>query len=171
LITTITDHEFAPAIELAAAYAQRWEIELSFDEIETHQTGHHRVLRSKAPELVKQEIWSLLLTHYAIRHIMKDAADTAGTEPDNLSFMRSYRAIRRQVTNQAGFSPQRLATALNETTNEITERPNPARRHRTYPRVVKRYRTHSHRTKRTTDHGQLHNGPAKIHIFKVPCLT
>jgi hypothetical protein len=171
LITTITDHEFAPAIELAAAYAQRWEIELSFDEIETHQTGHHRVLRSKAPELVKQEIWSLLLTHYAIRHIMKDAADTAGTEPDNLSFMRSYRAIRRQVTNQAGFSPQRLATALNETTNEITERPNPARRHRTYPRVVKRYRTHSHRIKRTTDHGQLHNGPAKIHIFKVPCLT
>lgn len=105
LITTITDHEFAPAIELAAAYAQRWEIELSFDEIETHQTGHHRVLRSKTPELVKQEIWSLLLTHYAIRHVMKDAADTAGTDPDDLSFMRSYRAIRRQVTNQAGFSP------------------------------------------------------------------
>jgi hypothetical protein len=47
LITTITDHEFAPAIDLAAAYHERWEIELSFDEIETHQTGHHRVLRSK----------------------------------------------------------------------------------------------------------------------------
>lgn len=105
LITTILDHEFAPAVELAAAYSQRWEIELSFDEIETHQTGHHRVLRSKTPELVKQEIWSLLLTHYAIRHIMKDAADTVGTDPDDLSFIRSYRAIRRQVTNQAGFSP------------------------------------------------------------------
>jgi hypothetical protein len=105
LITTITDHEFAPAIELAAAYHERWEIELSFDEIETHQTGHHRVLRSKTPELVKQEIWSLLLTHYAIRHVMKDAADTVGTDPDDLSFIRSYRAIRRQVTNQAGFSP------------------------------------------------------------------
>ena len=105
LITTILDHKFAPAVELAAAYAQRWEIELSFDEIETHQTGHHRVLRSKTPELVKQEIWSLLLTHYAIRHVMKDAADTVGTDPDDLSFMRSYRAIRRQVTNQAGFSP------------------------------------------------------------------
>jgi hypothetical protein len=105
LITTITDHEFAPAVELAAAYHERWEIELSFDEIETHQTGHHRVLRSKTPELVKQEIWSLLLTHYAIRHVMKDAADTVGTDPDDLSFIRSYRAIRRQVTNQAGFSP------------------------------------------------------------------
>lgn len=105
LITTIADHEFAPAVELAATYHERWEIELSFDEIETHQTGNHRVLRSKTPELVKQEIWSLLLTHYAIRHVMKDAADTVGADPDNLSFMRSYRAIRRQVTNQAGFSP------------------------------------------------------------------
>jgi hypothetical protein len=105
LITNQLDHQFAPAVELAQAYSQRWEIELSFDEIETHQTGQTRVLRSKTPELVKQEIWALLLTHYAIRHIMKDAADTAGTDPDDLSFMRSYRAIRRQVPNQAGFSP------------------------------------------------------------------
>ena len=105
LITTILDHEFAAAVELAAAYAQRWEIELSFDEIEIHQTGGERVLRSRTPELVRQEIWSLLLTHYAIRHVMKDAADTVGTDPDDLSFIRSYRAIRRQIPNQAGFSP------------------------------------------------------------------
>jgi hypothetical protein len=105
LITSLVDHEFAPAVELAAAYAERWEIELSFDEIEIHQTGGDRVLRSRTPELVKQEIWSLLLTHYAIRHVMKDAADTVGTDPDDLSFIRSYRAIRRQVPNQAGFSP------------------------------------------------------------------
>ena len=105
LITTLTDPEFATAVELAAAYAQRWEIELSFDEIEIHQTGGDRVLRSRTPELVKQEIWSLLLTHYAIRHVMTDAADTVGTDPDDLSFIRSYRAIRRQVPNQAGFSP------------------------------------------------------------------
>jgi len=105
LTTSLVDHEFAPAVELAAAYAERWEIELSFDEIEIHQTGGDRVLRSRTPELVKQEIWSLLLTHYAIRHVMKDAADTVGTDPDDLSFIRSYRAIRRQVPNQAGFSP------------------------------------------------------------------
>ena len=105
LITTITDPALGPAVDLAAAYHQRWEIELSFDEIEIHQTGQTRVLRSRTPELVKQEIWALLLTHYAIRHVMKDAADTVGTDPDDLSFIRSYRAIRRQVTNQAGFSP------------------------------------------------------------------
>lgn len=105
LITSILDHELAPALDLAKAYSERWEIELIFDEIEIHQTGQHRVLRSKTPELVRQEIWSLLLTHYAIRHVMKDAADTVGTDPDDLSFIRSYRAIRRQVSNQAGFSP------------------------------------------------------------------
>lgn len=105
LITSILDPTAAPAFELAAAYHQRWEIELTFNEIETHQTGRHRVLRSKSPELIKQEIWGLLLTHYAIRHVMKDAADTADIDPDQLSFIRSYRAIRRQVTGQAGFSP------------------------------------------------------------------
>jgi len=106
LITTLDDHESAPAVELAAAYHQRWEIELSFDEIETHQTGGARVLRSRSPNLVKQEIWALLLVHYAIRHVMTDAADTVGTDPDDLSFVRSFRAIRRQVPNQAGFSPR-----------------------------------------------------------------
>ena len=60
---------------------------------------------------------------------------------------------------------------LKETIEEIVERLNPPRQDRTYPRVVKRYRAHSHRIKRTTDHGQLHDGPPKIHIFKVPCLT
>jgi len=105
LITNLLDHETAPAVELAGVYHERWDIELSFDEIETHHIGHQRVLRSRAPELVKQEIWGMLLTHYAIRHIMKDAADTVGTDPDRLSFMRSFRVIRRQVANQAGFSP------------------------------------------------------------------
>ncbi len=81
LITTLVDHEFATAVELAAAYAQRREVELSLDEIEIHQTGGDRVLRSRTPELVKHQIWSLLLTHHAIRHVMKDAADTVGTEP------------------------------------------------------------------------------------------
>jgi hypothetical protein len=105
LITNLLDHETAPAMELAELYHERWEIELSFDEIETHQLAQDRVLRSRTPELVKQEIWGLLLTHYAIRHTMKDAADTVGTDPDRLSFIRSFRVIRRQVSNQAGFSP------------------------------------------------------------------
>lgn len=105
LLTTILDPNDAPAAELAALYHERWEFEVALDEIEVHQMGHGRVLRSRSPELVKQEIWSLLLTHYAIRDIMRQAADTADYDPDRLSFIRSLRVIRRQVTNQAGFSP------------------------------------------------------------------
>jgi hypothetical protein len=106
LVTSITDHELAPAAELAALYHERWEIELLLDEIETHQIASSRVLRSKTPELVRQEIWALLLTHYAVRHLMLEAADDTGSDPDRLSFIRSLRVIRRQVTDQAAFSPQ-----------------------------------------------------------------
>jgi IS4 transposase len=105
LITTIMDPERASAAELADAYQQRWEFESTLDEIKTHQRGRGGVLRSKSPELVEQEIWALLLTHYAIRHLMAEAADQADLDPDRLSFMRSLRVIRRQVTHQAGFSP------------------------------------------------------------------
>jgi hypothetical protein len=105
LITTILDHTQAPAHELAEIYHQRWEIELTFDEIETHQIGAPCLLRSRTPELVRQEIWALLLTHYAIRHLMQEAADGVALDPDRLSFIRTLRLIRRQVTDQAGFSP------------------------------------------------------------------
>lgn len=70
LVTTLTDHEQHPAVDLAMLYAERWEIELELDEIETHQVGTSSLLRSRKPELVKQKIWALLITHYAIRHIM-----------------------------------------------------------------------------------------------------
>ena len=105
LITTITDPDNAAAAELAALYQQRWEFELTLDEVETHQMPHSKVLRSRTPELVRQEIWGLLLTHYAVRSFMREAADDLGEDPDRLSFMRSIRVIRRQVLNQAGFSP------------------------------------------------------------------
>ncbi|WP_425550425.1 IS4 family transposase, partial [Actinopolymorpha pittospori] len=56
LVTTILDHEDAPAVELAALYSERWEFEVALDEIEIHQLGQGRVLRSKSPEMVRQEI-------------------------------------------------------------------------------------------------------------------
>jgi hypothetical protein len=105
LITTIMDPDEASATDLAEAYAQRWEFESSLDELKTHQRGRGGVLRSKSPEMVEQEIWALLLTHYAVRHLMTEAADQADIDPDRLSFIRSLRVIRRQVTHQAGFSP------------------------------------------------------------------
>jgi|SRR5438270_442373 hypothetical protein len=105
LITSILDPGDATAIELATAYHERWESETSFQEKKTYLRRSGRVLRSKSPAMVRQEIWALLLSHYAIRKLMCHAADESGLDPDRLSFTRSLRVIRRQVTNQADFSP------------------------------------------------------------------
>jgi Insertion element 4 transposase N-terminal/Transposase DDE domain len=105
LVTSILDHQDAPAPDLAAAYQQRWEIELAFDEVKTHQRGPAVILRSRTPDLVHQELYGLLITHYAIRKLMAEAADQAEIDPDRLSFTRALRIVRRQVTAQAAFSP------------------------------------------------------------------
>jgi len=105
LITTILDPGDVSAVELATAYHERWEYEGLIDEIKTHQRGPARVLRSKSPNMIEQEIWALLLTHYAIRRLICNAADEADIDPDRISFMRSLRVIRRQITAQADFSP------------------------------------------------------------------
>ncbi len=98
------------AIELAAAYQQRWEYEMSLKEIETQMLEPGSGLRSKTPGLVRQELWGLLLAHYAIRALMAEAAASAGLDPDRLSFIRSISLVRRQVTDQTAFSPQTART-------------------------------------------------------------
>jgi Insertion element 4 transposase N-terminal/Transposase DDE domain len=105
LMTTILDPEQAPAADLAALYSQRWEIELVFDELKTHQGAPRMVLRSQSPPGVEQEAWGFLLVHYAIRALMSRAAAEDGLDPDRLSFTRTLRIARRQVTAQAAFSP------------------------------------------------------------------
>ncbi len=105
LITSITDWQDALAPDLAAAYHHRWEFEIALDEIETHQIAHSRVLRSKSPEMVRQEIWGILLAHYAIRTLMTEAAHDADIDPDRLSFLRSLRVIRREADGSADFPP------------------------------------------------------------------
>lgn len=105
LVTTILDPADAPAIELAAAYAQRWEIETAFDELKTHQRGPRAVLRSKSPDLVIQEIWGHLCTHYAIRSLMFDAAVEAGRDPDRVSFVAALRISRRSIAQGGAFPP------------------------------------------------------------------
>jgi hypothetical protein len=107
LLTTILDHREAPAAELAAAYAQRWEIETAFDELKTHQRGPRAVLRSKSPDLVTQEIWGHLCCHYAVRTLMYETAEHAGHDPDRVSFVAALRISRRSIAQQGAFPPSR----------------------------------------------------------------
>lgn len=104
LLSTILDPGEASAEDLAAVYAERWEIENTFDELKTHQRGPRSVLRSKSPDLVQQEIWGHLCCHYAIRTLMAGAAAHAGHDPDRISFVAALRIARRSVA-QGSFSP------------------------------------------------------------------
>lgn len=106
LITTILDPAEVTAPELAAAYHERWEQETAFREIEI-SLRNGRGMRSKTPDLVAQEFYGLLLTHYAIRSFMVEAADTVEMDPDRISFTRTLHIVRRRITDPAAFSPQR----------------------------------------------------------------
>jgi thymidylate kinase len=105
LITTILDHEKAPAKELAALYHERWEIETALDELKTHLRGAQIVLRSKTPELVRQEFFGLLMAHFAIRGLMHEAALKADEDPDRLSFLHSVHVVQRRMARYSAIPP------------------------------------------------------------------
>jgi hypothetical protein len=105
ILTTVLDPIAAPAKELAALYHERWEIEPAFDELKTHLRGRGIVLRSKTPELVRQEFYGLLLAHYALRGIMHEAALQADLDPDELSFVHTVRVVKRKILTAGSFPP------------------------------------------------------------------
>jgi hypothetical protein len=105
LVTTILDPGAAPAEELAALYQERWEIEGALDELKTHLRGAQIILRSKTPDLVRQEFYGLLMAHFAIRGLMHEAALKGGEDPDRLSFVHAVRVVRRKLSLSAAVPP------------------------------------------------------------------
>src|SRR3982075_3149733 len=105
IVTTILNHDKAPAVELAALYHERWEIETALDELKTHLRGAKIVLRSRTPDLVRQEFFGLMMAHFAIRGLMHEAALKADDDPDQLSFIHTVRVIRRKLARFPAISP------------------------------------------------------------------
>ncbi|WP_051452620.1 IS4 family transposase [Actinospica robiniae] len=105
LITNLLDPQSAPAEVLAYCYHQRWEQESAHDQLETDLRGSGRVLRSRLPDLVYQEVWAYLLVHYAINALICRAATGADIDPDRVSFVKAVRIARRTATGTARFSP------------------------------------------------------------------
>jgi len=106
LATTILDPELAPAEELAALYAKRWDVEISIKEVKISQGRPQLVLRSRKPDGVIQELYGFACVHYAIRWLLHQAALGANVDPDRLSFTGGLRAMRRKLSRPEGFSPQ-----------------------------------------------------------------
>jgi hypothetical protein len=138
LVTTLLDHRAYPALDLACAYHERWEIELVIDEVDTHQRLAGRPLRSRKPVGVIQELYGLLIAHYAIRYLMHEAALQVGVDPDRLSFIHALRVVAEAVPEFQMVPPDQLPHLYARLLRDIAEERLPERQSRSNPRVVKR---------------------------------
>lgn len=140
LLTTLLDWKKDPARTLILLYHERWEEELTIDELKTHQR-QRPVLRSETPAGVVQEIYGLLLGHYVIRTLMCEAAAQVNVTPRRLSFTNTLQILRCRLPEvpKSRLGLQRwYENLVAEVGEEIIEK----RRDRINPRVLKRTMTH-----------------------------
>lgn len=138
LITTLLHPDLYPALDLACLYHERWEVEITIDEIDTHQRLVNRPLRSLKPVGVIQELYALLLAHFVVRSIMHEAALAHDLDPDRLSFINSVRLICDAFIEFQLVDPIDHPQLWDRLLRDITQFELPERENRSNPRVVKR---------------------------------
>src|SRR5436853_2620429 len=138
VITTLLKWRLAPAHDVACAYHERWEIEIVIDEIDTHQRLVGRTLRSLTPVGVIQELYGVLLAHYAVRVLMHEAAVQADLDPDRLSFVHALEIVRDAVAEFQMIAPAQQRELYERMLRDIAAKRLPERRLRSNARVVKR---------------------------------
>ncbi len=147
LVTTLLDPDLYPSRNLCVLYHERWEIELVIDEVKDHQRISNQPLRSKLPILVLQELYALLLAHYAVRTLMFQAANTKTLDPDRVSFTEGIRILKRGLNLSPFLSQAQTDQAIARMQADLVV-PQvllPRRRLRFNCRVVKQIQTRFHR--------------------------
>ena len=114
LVTTLLNPRLAPALALISLYHERWEIELVIDEIKTHERAQRKVLRSKTPEGVRQELYGIYLAHYAVRVLLAQAAVEAALDPDRLSFSEGLFELTEMMDLALTLEPAEASVPLLE---------------------------------------------------------
>jgi hypothetical protein len=137
LVTTLLDHQRAPAAELAALYHERWESENGYAELKTRLRGAAFILRSRSPELVCQEMFAFLTVYQALCALETEAARQAGIDPDRISFTVTVRVARDHAASHAIITPRSLALARHQAIGDLLSDLLPRRRDRQYERVRK----------------------------------
>ena len=139
ILTSMTDAMRYPVSEIADLYSHRWEIEVGYREIKSALLKNEFTLRSKKPEMIRQELWGLLLSYNIIRYQMVNMAKSIpGLHPNQLSFTTSAHAIIHLIQSfwleAAGTIPKRISHLIDETEHHVL----PIKREdRIYPRSVK----------------------------------
>ncbi len=161
LVTTLLDHQLAPAAELATLDHQRWESENGYAELKTRLRGAAFILRSRLPELVCQELFAFLTVYQALCALEAEAARQAGIAPDRISFTVTVRIARDHAASHAIITPRSLDLARRQAIGDLISDLLPRRRDRHYERVRKQpknnFPANETRTGKATQPGHLHN--------------
>lgn len=115
LLCSIMNPRKAPALDLVDLYRRRWTIETVLAELKTRLRGPRVVLRSRVPNLTRQDFWALLLAHFGVRALMHEAALEEKIEPGDLSFTHAVRTIARYLPLYVSFFPSPQEEALQVT--------------------------------------------------------
>lgn len=138
LLTTLLEPDLYPARDLVCLYHERWEIEVTIDEMDTHQRLVPRPLRSLQPVGVIQELYALLIAHFIVRSVMHQAAVAHYLDPDRLSFVNSLRLLGDALPEFQLVDPSDHPRLWNRLLRDIALFRLPERENRSNPRVVKR---------------------------------
>jgi hypothetical protein len=142
LLTTLLDPQIS-AKELVLHYHKRWDIEIAFDEIKTHQCATLRgqaptLLRSKTPELVEQELYAVVIVYNLVRELIHQAAMESNQDARGLSFLDSLQwiidAIPHMSISLRAHAQSQYSYLIALIAECEIDRP---QRHRVNPRVVK----------------------------------
>jgi putative transposase len=137
-LTSMTDAMRYPGKEIADLYSHRWEIELGYREIKQGLQDNRLTLRSKKPEMVRQELWGVLLAYNLVRYQMiKMASTLKGYWPNQLSFSESAAWVIKLLWTLEGASPGRIPELVKNVDAIAQIVKLPGRRERSFPRVVK----------------------------------
>ena len=138
LVTTLLNPRVAPASTLITLYHERWEMELVIDEIKTHERGQRKVLRSKTPEGVRQELFGIYLAHYAVRALLAQASIEAALDPDRLSFSEGLFELTEMLSLALTVEPEEaLEPLLARLRHKLARHVVPPRRLRISRREIK----------------------------------
>jgi len=146
VLTTLLDHKAYPAAQIAAVYAERWQVELVYYRIKVTLRGPGVRLRGQTPALARQEIWGLLIVYNALCDLATRTAVSLGIDPDEISFVAVLRLTRTYLTNNipCGHCGNRPNDSTSALVTAIAEHPrNRIGRQRTSPRT---------KTQRQTEH-------------------
>lgn len=139
ILTSMCDPLRYPKADIVDLYGQRWEIEHGFREMKQHLLQNELTLRSRKPELIRQELWGVVLAYNLLRFMMAQMAySLKNVEPYQIGFKQAALYLTAQLSILPAVAPGKVPKVMNEILAMAESFVLPARRQRHYPRAVKK---------------------------------